>query len=151
MKTCSTAFLVIANKYSARNSLLWQEILMMFLSVPQPLNQFHGTFHGLKITNWFITWHGNCLLTRFNFSIKILLATIAFLFWILLCYLLNILSFCLGSISWCFFVVTLFHCSFHVPLFRGIPIVLSVFGCMSAIVPCSGLPGFIVCQLSPPK
>ena len=97
------------------------------------------------------TWHGNCLLTRFNFSIKILLATIAFLFWILLCYLLNILSFCLGSISWCFFVVTLFHCSFHVPLFRGIPIVLSVFGCMSAIVPCSGLPGFIVCQLSPPK
>ena len=157
MKACSTAFLVIAimitlltNKCSTKNSQLWQEILM-FLSVPQPLNQFHGTFHGLKITNWFITWHGNCLLTRFNFSIKILLATIAFLFWILLCYLLNILSFCLGSISWCFFVVTLFHCSFHVPLFRGIPIVLSVFGCMSAIVPCSGLPGFIVCQLSPPK
>ena len=126
MKTCSTAFLVIAimitllsNKCSTKNSLLWQEILMMFLSVPQPLNQFHGTFHGLKITNWFITWHENCPLTRFDLSIKILLVTITFLFWILLCYLLNMSSFCIGSISWCCFVVTLFRCSSHVPLFRG--------------------------------
>ena len=93
MKTCSTAFLVIANKYSARNSLLWQEILMMLLSVPQPLNQFQRTFHGVKITNWFITWQGNCLLTRFNFSMKMLLAAITFLFWILLCCLLNMSSF----------------------------------------------------------
>ena len=114
MKTCSTAFLVIAimitmltNKWSTKNSLLWQEILMMFLSVPQPLNQFHGTFHGLKITNWFITWHENCPLTRFDLSIKILLVTITFLFWILLCYLLNMSSFCIGSIFRCCFVVTL--------------------------------------------
>ena len=96
MKTCSTAFLVIAimitllsNKCSTKNSLLWQKILMMFLSVPQPLNQFHGTFHGLKITNWFIIWHGNCLLTGFDFSIKILLVTKTFLFWISLWVLLN--------------------------------------------------------------
>ena len=122
MKTCSTAFLVLAimitlltNKCSTKNSLLWwQEILMMFLSVPQPLNQFHGTFHGLEITNWFTTLHGNCLLTRFNFSTEILLATITFLFWILLCYLLNMPSFCIGSIFRCCFVVTLFRCSSHV-------------------------------------
>ena len=145
MKTCFTAFLVIAimitllgNKCSTKNSLLWQEILMTFLSVPQPLNQYHGTFHGLKITNWFITWHENCPLTTFDLSIKILLVTITFLFWILLCYLLNMSSFCIGSISWCWFVVTLFRCSSHVPLFRGIPIVLPVFGCM--IRQCSGVP-----------
>ena len=71
---------LLTNKWSTRISLLWQEILMMFLSVPQSLN--HGTFHGLKITNWFITWHGNCLLTGSNFSIKILLATVTFLLWI---------------------------------------------------------------------
>ena len=134
------------------------------LSVPQPLNQFHGTFHGLKTTNWFITWHGNCLLTGFDFSIKILLAIITFLFWILLCHLLNMSSFCIGSISWCCFVVTLFRCSSHIPVFHGIPIVLPVFGCMfhqcsgvpsvfrysadvpCSVVPCSGVPGFIVCQ-----
>ena len=108
MKTCSTAFLVLAimitlltNKCSTKNSLLWwQEILMMFLSVPQPLNQFHGTFHGLKITN--------CLLTGLDFSIKILVATITFLFWILLCYLLDMSSFCIGSIFRCCFVVGFF-------------------------------------------
>ena len=113
MKTCSTAFLVLAimitlltNKCSTKNSLLWwQEILMMFLSVPQPLNQFHGTFHGLEITNWFTKSYGNCLLTRFNFSTEILLATITFLFWILLCYLLNMSSFCIGSIFRCCFVM----------------------------------------------
>ena len=73
--------------------------------------------------------------------------------------------FCIGSISWCCFVVTFFRSSSHVPLFRGISIVLSVFGCMfrqcfsvppvfrySADVPCSvvpyaGVPGFIVCRL----
>ena len=131
MKTCSTAFLVIAimitllsNKCSTKSSLLWQKILMMILSVPQSLNHFHGTFHGLKITNWFIT----CLLAGFNVSIKILCATITFLFW----FFYVICSICrrsVGSISWCCFVVTLFRCSFHVPLFRGIPIVLLVFGC----------------------
>ena len=76
---------------------------------------------------YYMVWR---LLTRFNFSIKILLATITFLFWILLCCLLNMLSFCIGNISWCCFVVTFFRCSSHVPLFRGIPIVLPVFGCM---------------------
>ena len=50
--------------------------------------------------------HWNCLLTGFSFSIKILLAIITFLFWILLCYLLNMSSFCIGSISRCYFVVT---------------------------------------------
>ena len=111
-----------------------------------------------------ITWHGNCLLAGFGFSIKILLVTITLLFWILLCYLLNMTLFCIGSISWCCFVVTLFRCSSHVPLFRGIPIVLPVFGCMfrqcsgvppvsqfsagvpRSVVPCSGVPGFIVCR-----
>ena len=76
---------------------------------------------------YYMVWR---LLTRFNFSIKILLATITFLFWILLCCLLNMLSFCIANISWCCFVVTFFRCSSHVPLFRGIPIVLPVFGCM---------------------
>ena len=79
----------LSNKCSTKNSLLWPKILMMFLSVPQPLNKFHRTFHGLKITNWFIIGHENCLLTGFNFSIKILLVTKSFLFWILLWVLLN--------------------------------------------------------------
>ena len=147
MKTCSTAFLVIAimitmltNKWSTKNSLLWQEILMMFLSVPQPLNQLRGTFHGLKIKNWFITWHRICLLTGFNFSIKTLLATITFLFWILLCYLHNMSSFCVGSISWYCFVVTLSRCSSHVPLFRGIPIDLPVFRCSASFPPVFRVP-----------
>ena len=71
---------LLTNKWTTRNSLPWQQILMMFLSVPQSLN--HGTFHGLKITNWFITPHGNCLLTGSNFSIKIILAAVTFLLWI---------------------------------------------------------------------
>ena len=96
------------------------------LSVPQPLSQFHGTFHGMKITNWFITWHGNCLLTRFNFSIKILLATIPFLFWILLCYLLNMYR--LSELV-VFLGVALLCCS------AALPIVLPVFGYMFASVP----------------
>ena len=44
---------LLTNKWSTRNILLWQEILMMFLSVPRSLN--HETSHGLKLTNWFIT------------------------------------------------------------------------------------------------
>ena len=93
--------------------------------------------------------HGNRLMTGFKISIKILLGKMTFLFWILLCYLPNMSSFCIGSISWCCFVVTLFRCSSHVPLFRGIPLfrqcsgVPPVFWC-SASVPCSGVPGFIV-------
>ena len=71
---------LLTNKWTARNSLLWSEILMMFLSAPQSLN--HGTFRGLEITNWFITRHGNCLLTGSNFSIKIILAAVTFLLWI---------------------------------------------------------------------
>ena len=72
-------------------------------------------------------------------------------------------SFGIGSISWCCFVVTSFRCSSHVPLFRDIPIVLPVFGCMfrqcsgvplvfrcftgapCSVVPFSSVPGFIVC------
>ena len=73
--------------------------------------------------------HRNCLLTGFNFSIKILLAKITSLFWILLCCLLSMLLFCIGSIYWCCFVVTSFSCSSHVPLFCGIPIVLPIFRC----------------------
>ena len=161
MKTCSTAFLVIAimitllsNKYSTKNSLLWQEILMMFLSVPQSLNQFHGTFHGLKTTNWFITWSPGRV-SRFHKNPS---CYDNFLVLIFLCYLLNMSSFCVGSISWCCFVVTLLRCSSDVPLFRGIPIVLLVFGCLfhqcfgvspafrfSGGVSCSGVPGFRLC------
>ena len=44
MKISSIAFLAIAititlltNRYSTKNSLLWREISMMLLSVPQPL------------------------------------------------------------------------------------------------------------------
>ena len=137
---------LLTNKWSTRSSLLWQEILMMVLSAPQSLN--HETFRGLKITNLFIIWHGNCLLTGSNFSIKILLATVTFLLWIWLCYLLNMSSFCIGSISWCCFVVTLFHCSSHVPLFRGIPIVLPVFSCMFR--QCFGVPPVSRCSVGVP-
>ena len=82
------------------------------------------------------------------------------------------LLFCIGSISWCCFVILLFCCSSHDTLFRGIPIVpalfccsvivlvfhqhsgfLSVFHCSAvvpcSIVPCSGVPGFIVCLFDP--
>ena len=50
MKTRSTAFLGITimipltNRCSTKNSLLWQEILMMFLSVPQPLKLLANIF-----------------------------------------------------------------------------------------------------------
>ena len=72
-------------------------------------------------------------------------------------------SVCDNSISWCCFVVTFFRFSSYVPLLRGIPIVLPVFGCMfrqfsgvppvfrcfaglpCSVVPCSGVHGFIVC------
>ena len=77
-------------------------------------------------------------------------------------------SLCIGSISWCCFVVPLFRCFSHVPLFRGIPIVPPVFRCSASflvfcqrsgvppvfcysagvpcsVVPCSSVPGFIVC------
>ena len=116
----------------------------------------------------FIFLHGNFLLTRFNFSIKIPLAKKTLLFWILLCYLLNMSSSCIGNISWCCLAVPLSCCSSHVSLFCGIPIVLSVFRCSASVpvyrqrfgvqslfrcsagarcsmVPSSGLPGFIVC------
>ena len=51
MKTHSAAFLAIAiminfltNRCSTINSLLWQEISMMFLSVPQPLKLLANIF-----------------------------------------------------------------------------------------------------------
>ena len=118
----------------------------------------------------FIFLHGNFLLTGFNFSIKIPLAKRTLLFWILLCYLLNVSSFCIGSISWCCLAVPIFRCSSHVPLFHGIPIVPPVFGCstsvpvfrlcsagvphvfrrcsvgvLCSVVLCSSVPCFIVC------
>ena len=50
-------------------------------------------------------------------------------------------SVCIGSFSWCYFVVTLFRCSLHVSLFRGIPIVLPVYGYM--FHQCSGVPPMV--------
>ena len=66
----------------------------------------------------FITWKR--LLTGFKFSVKILLTKINFWFQILLCYLLKMSPFCIGSISWCYFVFLLFRwCSpvSAIPLF----------------------------------
>ena len=94
--------------------------------------------------------HGNCLLIRFNFSIKILLDKMNFLFWILLCYLLNMPSSCIVSISWCCFVVSLFRCSSHVSLFHSIPIVSPVFRCFARVTvlrQCSGVPP-VFCRCS---
>ena len=121
----------------------------------------------------FIFLHWNFLLTGFNFFIKILLAKTTLLFWILFCYLLNMLSFCIGSTSCCCLAAPLFWCSFHVPLFRCIPIVLRVFCCSASVpvfhqpsgvpsvfrsstgvpcsvVPCFGVTGFIVCPKQHP-
>ena len=61
-------------------------------------------------------WHGNCLLTGFNFSIKFFHAKITFLFSVLLCYMLNKSSF-----WWYFLVLFCFSfvgCSTGVLLFR---------------------------------
>ena len=70
-----------------KNSLLWQEILMV-LSLPQPLHQFHETFHGLKSRHWFIIWHGSCLdwvwLFHKNLSCYNFLVLVVFLNFILL-------------------------------------------------------------------
>ena len=78
-----------------------------------------------------VSWPG-------SISIKILLAKIAFLFYsILLCYLLNMSSSCIGSISWYCFVVPFISCCSFVPLFCDIPIVPPVFQkCASAPVFC---------------
>ena len=77
--------------------------------------------------------HGNCLLTGFNFSIKILFTKLTFWFWILLWYLLNRLLFCIGSISWsCFVVLLLCWCS--VLLFYGVLIVSLVFYCSVSVL-----------------
>ena len=82
---------------------------------------------------------------------------------ILLCYRLNMLSFCIDSISWCCFVVPLLcWCSLAV-LSCDIPIVLPVFQSCASValsrqysatelvfhVPCSGVPGFIVFIVCP--
>ena len=101
MKTCSTRFLAIVNmvilltnRWSTKNSLLWQEILMMFLSAPQPLKPLANIFFPHRYIYLVIRrlqvyymdllhadlLHGNCLLTGFNFSIKILLAKMTFCF-----------------------------------------------------------------------
>ena len=105
--------------------------------------------------SWANILHENCLLTRLNFSIKILLAEITFLFWILLCYLLNILMLCISSISWCCLVfyysaaLLMFHYSMVFWLFHqcfGAP---PVFQCSTSVtcsnILCSGVPGFIIC------
>ena len=49
-------------------------------------------------------------------------------------YVLNMLSFCISSTSWCCFIVLLFCCTFHVPIFCGISIVLPVFQCSASIL-----------------
>ena len=59
-------------------------------------------------------------------------------------YLVNMTSFCIGSISQCCFIVLLFRCSSHVPLFRGILIVPSVFRCSASV------PVFCQCSSVPP-
>ena len=100
----------------------------------------------------FIFVHENFLLTGFNFSIKILLAKRTLLFWILLCYPFNMSPFCIGIISWCCLAVPLFYCPSHVPLFRGIrlfyqySVVPPAFRCSGGIIPCSVVPGFIICH-----
>ena len=112
-----------------------------------------------------VSWPG-------NISVKILLAKIAFLFFFQFCYviyLFNTSSFCIGSISWCCFVVLLLCWCSLVPLFWDIPIVPPVFwsyasvpvfrhripllircstGIPCSVVPCSGVLGFIVCHKS---
>ena len=77
--------------------------------------------------------HGNCPLTGFNFSIKILFIKLTFWFWILLCYLLNMFLLCIGSISWCCFVVLLL-CWCSVLLFYGVLIVSLVFYCSVSVL-----------------
>ena len=107
MKTRSTTFLAIVimiillnNRWSTKNNLLWQEILMMFLPAPQPLKPLANIFFPhryiyLVICRLQIYYmdllhadllHGNCLLTEFNFSIKILLPKMTFCFE--LCYVI---------------------------------------------------------------
>ena len=82
----------------------------------------------------FITWKLSS--DRVTFQKKLLLAKIAFLFFsIPLCYLLNMSSLCIGSISWCCFVVPLLCWYSLLPLFCDIPIVLPVFRCSISIPP----------------
>ena len=88
-----------------------------------------------------VSWPG-------NISIKILLAKITFLFWILLCYLLNMSSLCFGNTSCCSLAMLVLSCSAFLwysdcsvsvpPLFwysTDVP---------CSVVPCSCVPGFIV-------
>ena len=101
----------------------------------------------------FIFLHGYFLLTGFNFSIKILLAKGTLLLWILLCYMLNMSSFHIGSISWCCLAVLLFYSSSDVPLFRGILIFPSVFCCsasVSVFCQCSSVPSVFCCSVGVP-
>ena len=104
--------------------------------------------------------HGNCLLTEFNFSIKIFLVNI-----FLVLNSVVVCSMCRRSVLIVSLgVVLLFRCSAGVspvPLFCGILIVPSVFRCYAgvsvpmfrlfsavpySVVPFSGVPGFIVCR-----
>ena len=72
--------------------------------------------------------------------------------------------FCIGGISWCRFGVPLFHwcftilwysdCSARAPLYGyRCSVSVSVFRCSAgvpySVVPCSGVPGFIVCPVVP--
>ena len=116
----------------------------------------------------FITWELSPE-SAFNFSIKIFLANIIFLFWTLLCCLLNLSSFCICSISWCCFIVLLLHWSARVLLVRSFVVFQLLRECPSvpplvfqysvsvpvfsywACVPCSGAPRLIVFPLEPCK
>ena len=95
----------------------------------------------------FITWELS--LTRFNFSVKILLAKITFLLLILSCYLLNMSLFCIDIFCSCF-VVLLFCCSSNVPMFHGIPIVLWYSDCPTKVLvlyKCSSVPSVFQCSV----
>ena len=166
MKTCSTVFLVIAimiillsNKCTTKTVYYGRKswwCTSSTKSVPQDFSWI-GTYKLIYYMAWKLSpdqvWLFHKNPSCYN-NFRILLVTKT-KFWILLCYLLNMLPVCIGSISWCCFVVTLFRCFSHVPLFCGIPIVLPVFSCMfcqcsgvpCSIVPCSGVPGFIVYPL----
>ena len=80
-----------------------------------------------------VSWPG-------NISIKILLAKIAFLFWILLRYLLNMSSLCIGGNSCCSLAMLVFSCStflWYSDSSANIPPLLWY---------SAGIPGFIVCH-----
>ena len=80
----------------------------------------------MKYTYAFRNLGGNCI--NMHFPCDIFINELSINIFINF-YLLNILPFCIGIISWCCFIVPLFRCTSHVPLFSSIPIIpiISVF------------------------